>query len=88
MSAEAQNWILTGLVGFMLMAGWWSARSWIQTVTNKIDQLIMAVQKQSESNVRQSSEINNISKRIDTSEVRLNDHSKRLNNIEIKIGNE
>jgi len=83
---DIQVWILTGLVGSLLILGWWSARNWITTISEKIDQLITAVQKQSESNIKQAVEINNLTKRVDTADNRLNDHSKRIKNIEIKQG--
>jgi len=86
MSPETQVWILTALAGFLMMAGWWSVRTWIQKIDKKFDQLIEAVQKQSEANIKQSGEINSLSKRVDTSETRLNDHSNRIKNLEIKNG--
>lgn len=83
---EIQNWILSGLMALMLMIGWWSVRSWIQTITNKIDHLITSVQNLTMSNVRQAGDINNLSKRVDTADNRLNDHSNRIKHLEIKTG--
>jgi len=86
MTPETQVWILTALVGFFMTAGWWSVRKWIQSIDMKFDKLIEAVQKQSEANIRQSGDINSLSTRVFTSEQRLNDHSKRINKLEIKAG--
>lgn len=87
MTTEVQNWILTGAVAFLLMVNWWSVRNWMGAVTKKIDQLIEAVHKLSESNIRHAGEINSLSRRVDTADRRLNDHSNRIKHLEIKTGN-
>jgi hypothetical protein len=88
MAPEVQNWILTGIVAFMLMVGWWSARTWIMTIIRELKELTRAVHELSKANIKQTAEIDNLTKRVDTSNDRLNDHSIRIKNLEIKNGNE
>ncbi|MDP2723199.1 MAG: hypothetical protein Q8O72_10610 [Bacteroidales bacterium] len=83
---EFQNWLLSGIILLLLTFGWWSARNWIQTITAKIDQLITAVQDQTMANIRQAGEISNLTKRVDTTDKRLEDHSNRIKHLEIKTG--
>lgn len=85
MVTEVQNWILFGVTGLLLTIVWFSLRRWVVRIDKKFDELIRAVNDLIISNEKQNVEILNITKRVDCHDKRLNDHSKRIRNIEINI---
>lgn len=83
-SDSIRMWILSGLSGFLLVVLWWSIRTWIQSVTTRLDKLIEQNEQYSTKLVEHEEEIGGLSKRIDVNDRRLDDHSKRIRVIENK----
>ncbi len=79
---EFEIWVYRGLVGVFLAVLYFLFQKWVKRIDSKFDTLIEAVQEQSKEAVRQSGEISNLTKRVDSNDKRLYDHSKRLRTIE------
>ena len=75
-------WIYRGLIGLLLLVLWWVIRSAWNQLNEKFDKLIEAVERANVENIKQTKDIENLEKRVDTHDERLNDHSKRILKIE------
>jgi hypothetical protein len=79
-------WLYRGIIGILLIVVWQVARNGWKGINEKFDELIAAVQERQIDDVKQSKDIQVLEKRVDKHENRLNDHSKRIQKIEIGNG--
>jgi membrane protein implicated in regulation of membrane protease activity len=80
---EFEIWVYRGLITALIIVLYYLFQRWIRRIDQRFDELIKAVQKQNEQAIRQSGEILNLTKRVDTCCKRLDDHSKRIRMIEM-----
>jgi hypothetical protein len=82
---EVEIWIYRGLIGFIIMVLWYVIRRWATKIDEKFDQLIHAVENMGIKNETQNGEIKMLQKVQNTQDTRLNDHSKRIREVERKV---
>lgn len=80
---EFEIWVYRGLIAALIILLYYLFQRWIRRIDGKFDELIKAVQRQNEQAIRQSGEINNLTKRVDSNCERLDDHAKRLRSMEL-----
>jgi hypothetical protein len=78
------EWLTLAIIGGAAVVIWWSFRTWIKGVNARFDLLISEIQDLSKSLVAQNGRIQTIEKSLGTHDVRLNDHAKRLRQLELK----
>jgi len=77
-------WFYRGALAVFFAILYFLFQKWIGRIDKRFDELIEAVNDISKSLVRQSVEIGNLTKRVDSNDKRLYDHSRRLRNMENK----
>jgi hypothetical protein len=80
---EFEIWIYRGLIGFILMVIWYFIKRWSVKIDQKFDELIKAVNQVGLKNETQNGQIEILNRVQATHETRLNDHAKRLRNVEL-----
>ena len=82
---EVEIWIYRGLIGFIIVILWYVIRQWAGKIDEKFDKLIEAVEKMGLKNETQNGEIKLLSNVQKTHDDRLNDHAKRIREVERKV---
>lgn len=79
---EFEVWIYRALIAGFFVVVFYLFKQWSTKIDRKFDQLIEAINNLRIDTARQNSEIFNVTKRIDSHDTRLGDHSKRIRTIE------
>lgn len=89
---ELLIWVITGfmvlllvIVARLLYIAWYAFTSWRDSLEAKLSELIEGIQRLVNDNTSTKSELRNLTKRVDTHEGRINNHSNRVRSIEINI---
>lgn len=81
---EVKVWVLTGLVSFLVtlfIAAFWFL---VRSINNRLDKLIDQNEVTGKELTRQNGEISSIKRDVSNNRERLNDHAKRLREIELE----
>lgn len=81
---EVKIWVLTGLVSFLVtlfIAAFWFL---VRSINNRLDKLIDQNEVTGKELTRQNGEISQIKREVSNNRERLNDHAKRLRDIELE----
>lgn len=81
---EVKIWVLTGLVSFLVtlfIAAFWFL---VRSINNRLDKLIDQNEVTGKELTRQNGEISSIKRDVYNNRERLNDHAKRLREIELE----
>ena len=81
---EVKVYVLGLAIGAISVVLWWVLRLGIRGVYKRLDELIKQNNSFGKALVKQSSDISSLTRRVVTNENRLNDHAKRIVNIEIE----
>lgn len=76
-------WVITGLGGLMVAVIGYGLKNWKTVIEGKIDEALHELKTISSATISQQGRIDAQDDRIRNNENRLNDHSKRLRNLEI-----
>lgn len=77
-------WILTGIVGALIIALWWSIRIWIQGINSRMDEMMSQLSQISKQNIGFEKDIMRLEKAINSHDERMRDYSIRIRDIENK----
>ena len=80
---ELKVWILSTVIGAGAVLLWWIIRKAIDGVYARLDRMIEQNEETSKALVEHASELKSLDRRITVNENRLNDHSKRIRQLEI-----
>ena len=80
---ELKVWILSAVIGAGAVLLWWIIRKAIDGVYSRLDRMIEQNEETSKALVEHASELKSLDRRITVNENRLNDHSKRIRQLEI-----
>lgn len=81
--SEIQVWVLIPVVSVLLSFVWWTFRYMVSSINDRLDKLINQNEETGKELTRQNSEIVNIKSDVKTHDIRLNDHSHRIREIEL-----
>lgn len=91
MAQQFAYWLITGIITALLGVVWYAFTQWrksindgISQVNEKLDELIKTIKDLGEVSIENREQISNLTKITDTHEQRLNDHSKRIRDVELK----
>lgn len=96
---EFEIWIYRGVIGILLLLVWWVVKKSITNIELKFDSTNSRIERVATSVLNISNSVNdavteikirdermsNMMKLLDTHDVRINDHSARIRNIEISV---
>ena len=96
---EFELWVYRGVIGVLLLLVWWVVRKAITNMESKFDSTNSRIERVAASVIKISDSVNdavsqikirdermsNMMKLLDTHDVRINDHSARIRNIEISV---
>ena len=81
---EFEIWVYRLVIVALGIVIWWVIQWAVKRVTSKLDELIESITELTSTSKLQQEQITNISKLISDQNGRLNDHGKRLRNLELK----
>ncbi len=77
-------WVLTGVVGAMGVALWWSIRNWIKSINEKITEIMSELKVVGNKNVGFEKDISRLDRLYESHDKRMHDYSERIRDIEQK----
>ncbi len=81
---EIKLWILLPVLGASLTIVWWAFRTLVNGINSRLDRLIRQNEETGKELTRQNSEIGSLRSDMKDHKSRLDDHGKRIREIEIK----
>lgn len=81
---EFKVWVLSGIVAILLGVLGWIIRVAAKAIINRLDEMIKQNEAFGRTLVWQNGEISSLKSRVGVNERRINDHAKRLRDVEIK----
>ena len=82
--SEFEMWVYRGLIGLLIAVIGWVIKNFTTKVTRKLDELIDAMNSLSGKYIAQEGQIKQVVDVQSDHAKRLNDHSERLRQVEIK----
>lgn len=76
-------WMYRGIIAVLLMISWYFIRVWAKRIEEKFDTVIKTLQDMGLKNKEQTMLIQNLMDNKKSVGNRLNDHSKRIRNLEL-----
>ncbi|WP_146161516.1 hypothetical protein [Mangrovibacterium marinum] len=80
---DLKVWILSGVIGAGSVLLWWIIRKAIDGVYARLDRMIEQNEETGKMLVEHGNELKSLDRRINVNENRLNDHAKRIRQLEI-----
>jgi chromosome segregation ATPase len=77
-------WILTGLVGVLIMGLWFSIKTWIKRINIRMDEIMNQLNIISKQNVGFEKDIMRMDNTLNSHDKRMHDYSDRIRELEYK----
>lgn len=84
MTFSYEFWLITSIITVLFIIAFWFFRNWATHIDTKFDKLIKEVRELNKADVRKEEKIQQIIDHNSEQDKRINDHSERIRNIEIK----
>lgn len=85
---EIKVWILTSVLAIVVVVMGFLLKMWFRQIITRLDELVEEMKGISQVAAVQEQQIKNINDQIGESRQRLNNHSERIRNLEIKNHNQ